>query len=109
MMLLVTLPVWVHVTFGDLCCSTNVTKFHKILIKNYSTKRADDVGVMYGQTGVTLNGQTIVMVVKSSKPVVNPSFLMFKYSKSWQFNINEQEQFHAQLSWGYKMFNKPWP
>ena len=21
-MLLVTLPVWVHVTFGDLCCST---------------------------------------------------------------------------------------
>ena len=23
MMLLVTLPVWVHVTFGDLCCSTN--------------------------------------------------------------------------------------
>ena len=24
MMLLVTLPVWVHVTFGDLCCSTKV-------------------------------------------------------------------------------------
>ena len=23
MMLLVTLPVWVHVTFGDLCCSTS--------------------------------------------------------------------------------------
>ena len=23
MILLVTLPVWVHVTFGDLCCSTN--------------------------------------------------------------------------------------
>ena len=22
MMLLVTLPVWAHVTFGDLCCST---------------------------------------------------------------------------------------
>ena len=26
-MLLVTLPVWVHVTFGDLCCSTSTHKF----------------------------------------------------------------------------------
>ena len=35
MMLLVTLPVWVHVTFGDLCCSTNkrVMKISILMMK----------------------------------------------------------------------------
>ena len=66
----------------DILVFNIVTKFHKILIKNYSTKRLHVHGVTYGPSlGVTLNAPSIVMAgaYPLKKTIIN-RILYFKYS-----------------------------